>query len=34
MLRKEIIQSCDTQCTEGDCDVMLIKKIIIPYYNA
>ena len=24
-LRKEIVQSCDTQCTEGDCDVILIK---------
>ena len=25
MLRKEIVQNCDTQCTEGDCDVILIK---------
>ena len=25
MLRKEIVQKCDTQCTEGDCDVILNK---------
>ena len=28
MLRKEIVQSCDTQCTEGDCDVILIKNLL------
>ena len=25
MLRKDIVQSCDTQCTESDCDVIFIK---------
>ena len=25
ILRKEIVQSCDTQGTEGDCDIILIK---------
>ena len=25
MIRKGIVQSCDTQCTEVDCDVILIK---------
>ena len=25
MLKKEIIQSYDTQCTKGDCDVIWIK---------
>ena len=26
MLRKKIVEkSCDTQCTKGDCDVILIK---------
>ena len=34
MLRKDVVQSCDTQCTEGDCDVILIEKLIISYYNA
>ena len=33
MLGKEIVQSCDTQCTKGDRDVILIKKLITPYYN-
>ena len=26
--QKEIVQSCDTQCTEGDCDVILIKNVL------
>ena len=25
MFRKEMVHICDTQCTEGNCDVTLIK---------
>ena len=32
MWKKEIFQSCDTQCTKVDCDIDL--KLIIPYFNA
>ena len=28
MLWKEIVKSCNTQCTEGDCDVILIKNLL------
>ena len=37
MLRKDIIPSCDTECTEGDCDVILIKNelfLIIMHYSS
>ena len=33
MLRKEIVQGCDTHCTAGDCKRHIDYKLIIPYYN-